>query len=214
MVPLRSCSANGVGKALFEAGFLDVYADVMRRYNPIERIGKQDLIPCMVLGASKDVMEQSQIQGVDVVPALIRAGVVEITVSSLAAYQMLGRPGDVAVNALQWGGLFVLEVLLSNAESAPMVAAKLRSAGVDVFRYVLDNPLVMLADFGWETGVHATKVAAQVHPLLLSCVCVCACVWCVCFLRAVCLHGGGVLERREQRVVEGQTLPTRRSGPC
>ena len=157
----------GVGKALFEAGFLDIYEDTLQRYNPIERISKRDLIPCMVLGASRDVMEGAQIGGVDVTPALVRAGVIEAAVGSLTAYQMLGRPEDVAINALQWGGVYMLEVLMSDVESAPIVAAKLRSAGVDIFRYLLDNPLVLLADLGWETSIHATKVAALVRCLPL-----------------------------------------------
>ena len=160
-------SQVGFGKALFEAGFMDIYKDTLQRYNPIERISKRDLIPCIVLGASRDVMEGAQIGGVDVTPALVRAGVIEAAVGSLTAYQMLGRPEDVAINALQWGGVYMLEVLMSDVESAPIVAAKLRSAGVDIFRYLLDNPLVLLADLGWETSIHATKVAALVRCLPL-----------------------------------------------
>ena len=41
--------------------------------------------------------------------------------------------------------------------------AKLRSAGVDCFRYLLDNPLPMIAAYGKETGVIATKIAAFVR---------------------------------------------------
>lgn len=39
---------------------------------------------------------------------------------------------------------------------------KLRSAGVDCFRYCLDHPLVLFKEFGSETGVTATKIAALV----------------------------------------------------
>ena len=41
--------------------------------------------------------------------------------------------------------------------------AKVRSAGVDCFRYLLDYPLQMIAEVGKETGVVATKIAALVR---------------------------------------------------
>eukprot|EP01052_Picozoa_sp_SAG31_P033802 SAG31_NODE_3867_length_3800_cov_23.537422_4_plen_171_part_00 len=62
---------------------------------------------------------------------------------------------------LQWGVLYTLEIMLESQQAA-LVVAKLRSAGVDCFRYLLDNPCVLLRPVGWESGVHAVKIAAQV----------------------------------------------------
>ena len=58
--------------------------------------------------------------------------------------------------------LFLKRPCVRNPRSAPIVA-KLRGAGVDIFRYVLDHPLVNMADNGMETSVHATRIAALVR---------------------------------------------------
>jgi hypothetical protein len=55
----------------------------------------------------------------------------------------------------------MLEILLSSPQAQPVVA-KLRSAGVDSFRFVLDNPLLLIPSIGWETSANATKIAALV----------------------------------------------------
>ena len=132
-----------VGKAVFEAGILDEFQRVMKKWNPMERISKSNLVATAVLCSVKDVAEEAQNAGVDVIPGLIDAGAVDIAISSVQAYQMMsGTSEDTSVLGIQWGGLFFLETLkLSSAQAKPVVA-KLRSAGVASFRYMLDHPLV------------------------------------------------------------------------
>ena len=74
----------------------------------------------------------------------------------------MNMPSECSVNSLQWGGLWFLEVLLASSQAAQPIVAKLRSAGVDAFRFMLDNPLIMLGDLGYETGSIATRIAAIV----------------------------------------------------
>jgi hypothetical protein len=150
-----------VAKAVWDAGFLDVFCSIMERYNPMERIGQQDLIPSGMLAAFRDVVESSALAGVEVVQPLLDAGAVDVAISVVAAYQMMNRPEATSVTAMLWGGLYTLEVLLGSPQ-AELVAAKLRSAGVDSFRYLLDHALVQGKSVGIESSVMATKVAALV----------------------------------------------------
>ena len=189
-----------VGKAVWEAGFLEVFQATMRRcsqgsvalllcatappfhmvfvhicgasvaktaarpnprYNPMERIGRQDLIPTGILCAFKDVVEGAQAEGVEVIQPLLDAGALDIAISSLTAYQvrgsappcsllsplrsplraayprcplsrrwpriaapqMLGKPAEASVGAIQWGALYTLEILLGSAQAQPVVVA-------------------------------------------------------------------------------------------
>ena len=99
--------------------------------------------------------------GVDVIQPLVDTGAVDLAISTLTAYQMLGKPEDATVCGLWWGALFTLEILLASPMAKP-VAAKLRSAGMDSVRFLLDHPLVQLGAMGLETGVPATRIAALV----------------------------------------------------
>ena len=149
-----------VAAALLEAGFFDVARSSLQRYNPIERVMRRNLIPSAILNAMVDL---AVTLGTEAVQPFLDAGAVDIVISTLTAYQMLGKPDEVSVVAVQYGGLTSLEALnLSSPEAQPIVA-KIRSAGVDSFRFMLDNPLVLMADFGFETGVSATKIAALVR---------------------------------------------------
>lgn len=149
-----------LAKAMWDNGFLDVFHCTLQRFNPIERIGKQNLIPSAILSAFKDVTEQSQLAGVDVIPVLLEKGAIDLAISTLAAYQMLGNPEDASVCGVWWGALFTLEILLASPAASKPIVAKLRSAGVDTVRYLLDNPLEQL--FGLGTGITATRIAAEV----------------------------------------------------
>ena len=103
-------------------------------------------------------MEGAQSTGVDVIQPLLEKGAVDLAISTLTAYQMLGKPEDASVCAVWWGALFTLEILLASP-GAKAIVAKLRSAGV---RHLLDTPLVQMSSMGLETGVSATKVAVMV----------------------------------------------------
>ena len=155
---------NGVGKALWEAGFLDVFIkQTLRRYNPMERIGVHNLIPQSAIIALRDVTEGAQNSGIEVITPLLDAGAVDIVISTLTAYQMLDSPEAASVASIQWGALYTLEILLGSSTSAvQLIVAKLRSAGVDSFRYLLDHPLVLWRDMGMETSIQATRIAAQI----------------------------------------------------
>lgn len=93
---------------------------------------------------------------------LLEKGALDTAISTLSAYQMLGKPEEASICAVWWGALFTLLILLGSPQSGPMVAAKLRSAGVDSFRYILDNPLVQAAGAGMVTTQTATRIAALV----------------------------------------------------
>jgi hypothetical protein len=142
-----------VAKGVYDAGFLEVFSATMQRYSPMERIGQRDLIPTGMLAAFHDVVESVQALGVEVVQPLLDVGAVDIAISNLTAYQMLNKPEATSICAMWWGGLWTLEVLLGSAQ-AKLIVAKLRSAGVDSFRYLLDNPRVQFASLGMETGAN------------------------------------------------------------
>ena len=96
------------------------------------------------------------------VQALLDTGALDAAISTLSAYQMLGQPQQASICAVWWGALFTLQILLGSPNAGPTVAAKLRSAGVESVRFLLDHPLVQLADIGLETGVTTTGIAALV----------------------------------------------------
>ena len=97
---------------------------------------------------------------------LLDAGALDIAISALTAYQMLGQPGQVGVCAFTYGALDTLELLLGSEKARPIVMEKLRSAGKDGFRHMLDNPLTHIGDMGFETGMQGTKIAALVRGTL------------------------------------------------
>jgi hypothetical protein len=99
--------------------------------------------------------------GVDVVQSLIDAGAVDVAISSIQAYQMIG-PKETSVCTVQWGALWCLDTLLGSRHAEP-ICQKLRSAGVDAVRYVLDHPLAAMAAAGSESGTQATRIAALVR---------------------------------------------------
>ena len=151
-----------VGKAIFEAGFVDVLQATMQRFNPMERIGRQNLVMTMTFVAAGHVSDEAEKAGVDIIGPLLGAGAVDIAISSLQAYQMLNDPAGCSVCSVVWGVLYFLEILLrAEDQQAQLVIAKLRSAGVDAFRYLLDHPLVNFATFQ-GSGSQATRIAAQV----------------------------------------------------
>lgn len=81
---------------------------------------------------------------------------------------MLGNPEEANVNSITYGVLVMLEFLLGSPQAQLTVANKLRSAGVDSFRYLMDNPLVQIAEFGLDSRVQAAKIAALVRVSLSS----------------------------------------------
>ena len=138
---------GGFQAAMLEAGFLDVAMAWLARYNPMERIGTKLHVPATILHAVGDWLATAPAD-LDVVGPLMEAGVVDLAIETLAAYKMLGRPQDANVLTVQYGALELLDTLLRSPEAEP-VKSKLRSAGTDAFRYVLDHPLVIIT--GKET---------------------------------------------------------------
>lgn len=110
----------------------------------------------------QDITESSFAAGVDVIQPLLEKGALDTAISTLTAYQMLGKPEEASMCAVWWGALFTLLILLGSPQSGPIVAAKLRSAGVDSFKYILDHPLVQAADIGMVTTQTVTRIAAFV----------------------------------------------------
>ena len=99
--------------------------------------------------------------GVDVVQPLLDAGAIDIAISALTAYHMLGNPMQASCCALTYGALNMLEVLLKSVHAKP-VADKLRASGQASFRYLLDHPRFNFKAICLETGVQAAKAAALV----------------------------------------------------
>jgi hypothetical protein len=152
-----------VGKALFDAGFVDLFLASMKTYSPAEQIGRRQLIPTAMFCSLMNVAEGSQAAGVDVVSRLLDGGGIDLVLSTLTAYQVLRR-SEVSPTAVVWGNMFVLEKLLFRADGSleERVMEKLRTEARGSFRYLLDHPLCFFADFGFETGTIATRVAVTV----------------------------------------------------
>ena len=147
-----------------EAGFLDVAMPIVQRYNPMERIGLRVQLPHVIMHALGDCMlSLSPGPLADMATKMMAAEMLDIIISSLTAYMMLNSPADSNVDLLVCA-VVQLETLLGSAEGET-VKSKLRSAGTDAFRYLLDNPLVFLTGFGhtiYGTGSSATGAAATV----------------------------------------------------
>ena len=97
----------------------------------------------------------------DVVQPLLDAGAIDIAISALTAYHMLGNPMQASCCALTYGALNMLEVLLKSVQAKP-IADKLRASGQASFRYLLDHPRFNIKAICLETGVQAAKAAALV----------------------------------------------------
>ena len=68
--------------------------------------------------------------GVDVVQPLLDAGAIDIAISALTAYHMLGNPMQASCCALTYGALNMLEVLLKSVQAKP-IADKLRGRALE-----------------------------------------------------------------------------------
>lgn len=152
-----------VGAAVWEAKFLDVVKEWVQRFNPMERVLRSNFTrgTAAALFALTDVARSAQTAGIEVIQPLLDAGAIDIAISTLVAYRMLDDPGAVNVGVPQYGGLQTLSVLLESSQSKEIMD-KLRSAGVDAFRYILDHPLVSIRCLGNESTNQATSIAAMV----------------------------------------------------
>jgi hypothetical protein len=151
-----------VAVPLGEAGFVELAMAALQKYSPLERIGRRQLTPTAIFSALGNLVSQMTLGGADVVPALLAAGAIDMAISCLTAYQVLGNAAEASVMSVWYGGLDFLDKLrLGSPEAAPIVE-KLRSAGVDAFRFILDNPLAYLRVLGLETAPTAVRVAALV----------------------------------------------------
>ena len=74
-----------LGKAVWEAGFLEVFEVSMQRYGPMERISKSNMIAGGILNALNPVVEGAQLQGVEVIQPMLDAGALDISISTLNA---------------------------------------------------------------------------------------------------------------------------------
>jgi hypothetical protein len=153
--------APWIGKALLDAGLLDVCTGILLQYSPMERVQRSQLNPTSAFCAMYTSVEAAQMDGVDVVQPLLDAAAIDIAISSLTAYHMLRNPMQASCCALTYGALNMLEVLLKSARAKPIVD-KLRASGHASFRYLLDHPRVNIKTICLETGVQATKAAALV----------------------------------------------------
>ena len=130
------CYVNvGVGRIVYEAGYVELSQKVLSSFTPIERISRDNLLATVVAYCTKDVLASSRTAGLDVTGAMFQAA--EMAMSNLIAYHMLGRPGDASVAAVWFGSLVMLdECNLSSPEAGPIVQ-RIRETGAEAFRYVL-----------------------------------------------------------------------------
>eukprot|EP01043_Picozoa_sp_COSAG02_P058080 COSAG02_NODE_7167_length_3141_cov_3.358317_5_plen_195_part_01 len=56
-----------VAKAVWEAGFLEVFQTSIARFNPMERVSRRQLIPSAILDCMKNVILSLQTEGIEVV---------------------------------------------------------------------------------------------------------------------------------------------------
>ena len=89
--------------------------------------------------------------------------------SAVTAFQLLGDPSQASAGSIQWGVLSLLDLLLHQAADPAPFVNRLRSGGVNVFRYCIDHPRVHFRDFGMDTALNAIKIAAAVRLLFPSC---------------------------------------------
>ena len=64
---------------------------------------------CMNAGATIECLQSA---GIEVVQPLLDAGAVDIAISALQAYSMLGKPEDASPAALIWGVLYCLDIVV------------------------------------------------------------------------------------------------------
>ena len=161
VVSLTASNNPLASKAVFERGFLDAFQASIAAFNPMELVSRQLLISSALLDAVMNATRGAQAAGVEVVQPLLDAGAVDVAISILTAYQMLGDPDEACNISVTLGSLYFLEVGLGSARDSEKIVAKLRRAGVECIRYLLDNPLSMIASLGLASGVQATKIAAM-----------------------------------------------------
>jgi hypothetical protein len=131
-----------VAKALWEAGFVEVFLAHLHAFSPEEQIGRTHIATTSMFCALKDVVQGAQAAGVDVVRPLLDVGAIDIALSTLTAYQSVGDAEAVSVTAVAWGTLLLLETLAfrGSAAVAKEIVEKLRAESRSTFMYLLDHP--------------------------------------------------------------------------
>ena len=83
-----------IARPVYDAGFLDAAMAALQPHSPIERIGKKQLLCCGVFCGANHVIKFAMATGLDVVPALLESGFIDIAISNMTAYQVrtLARP--------------------------------------------------------------------------------------------------------------------------
>ena len=99
-------------KAVWETEFLETAMSALERYNPMQQVSRQQLVPGALLDCIKNVQGKVQNAGGEVIQPLLDAGAVDIAISILTAYRMLGNPSEANVLAVASGGLNFLELSL------------------------------------------------------------------------------------------------------
>lgn len=148
---------------LVQAGVVELGMAVLQTLSPLDRISKRILLPSAIISSINFAITGADLAGQDMFPRLLETGALDIAISNLTAYQVMGKPEDASVVAVWYGGLYLLDKLDIGSPRGKPIVDRIRSAGVDVFRFVIDHPLVQLGDIGMGSNVTGTKVAAIVR---------------------------------------------------
>jgi hypothetical protein len=132
-------------QAFWDVGVLDIMQKTLDGYSALERVIRGKLIPTALFICMRTITEGVLQLGVDPVPAMQEAGVIDSAISILLAFQTLDAPENASVCVVSFGALMTLEELLTTGLAGTIVT-KLR--GDDQYhaalRYALDNNLVRL----------------------------------------------------------------------
>ena len=149
-----------VGSKFLDHGAFDVFMEILRQASPSEMVaaaGFSRRPHGYAFFCIKELIESCQVAGIDLSAQLLSTGFVDMVVSALKAVEELGSDGVNTFN-LVWSVLRLVTVL--DGEAYDQIEAKLRTVP-SALRYIYDNNLNHLADFGFTSRTMMTIVAAN-----------------------------------------------------
>jgi hypothetical protein len=149
-----------VASKLLEQGAFGVFMAIMREASPSELVATEGFsrrphqyaMLCM-----KELVEGCQAVGTDLTAQLLSCGYIDMVVTALTAVEELGSD---SVNAFQLVWNILRFVTLLDGEAHGQIEAKLQAVP-SALRYIYENNLNHLADFGFTSRTLMTILAAN-----------------------------------------------------